>query len=91
VISGEGRLDSQSLRGKVIIGVARRAKKHGVPLVAIVGDIGDDIDEIYAHGVSAVFSINNVALPFCEIKKRGKNDLRFTVDNLMKFMKIKCG
>ena len=86
VISGEGRLDSQSLRGKVIIGVARRTKKHGIPLVVIVGDIGDDIDEIYDRGVSAVFSINNVALPFSEMKKRSKSDLRFTMDNLMRFI-----
>ena len=88
VISGEGRLDSQSLRGKVIAGVARRTKKHGVPLVAIVGDIGDNIDGIYDQGVSAIFSINNVALPFREAKKRSKSDLRFTADNLMKFMSL---
>ena len=37
VITGEGKLDSQSLRGKVVIGVARRAKKFGVPVVALVG------------------------------------------------------
>ncbi|MDR1651310.1 MAG: glycerate kinase, partial [Synergistaceae bacterium] len=39
VISGEGRLDVQSLRGKVVIGVARRAKRRGVPLAAIAGDV----------------------------------------------------
>ncbi|MEG1126562.1 MAG: glycerate kinase, partial [Oscillospiraceae bacterium] len=44
VFSGEGKIDSQSMRGKVVIGVARRTKKANVPLVAIVGDIGDNIE-----------------------------------------------
>jgi glycerate kinase len=88
VISGEGKFDSQSLRGKVIAGVAKRAKKHGVPLIAVVGDIGDDIEKAYDEGVSAVFSINRVAVPFKEARLRSKSDLRHTVDNLMRF--IKC-
>jgi glycerate kinase len=88
VISGEGKIDSQSLRGKVVIGVARRTKKRGIPLVALVGDIGDDIEKAYDEGISAIFSINRVALPFCEAKLRNKNDLRLTVENLMRF--IKC-
>lgn len=90
VLSGEGKIDSQSLRGKVVIGVAKRAKKKNVPLVAIVGDVGDDIESAYSMGVSGIFSINRVALPFSETKKRSKNDLYLTVDNLMRFIKS-CG
>jgi glycerate kinase len=86
VISGEGKIDSQSLRGKVIIGVARRTKKHGLPLVAIVGDIGDDIEKIYDEGVSAIFSINRIAAPLCETRSRNRNDLKLTIDNLIKFI-----
>ena len=44
IFTGEGKIDSQSLRGKVVIGVARKAKKMGIPVIAVVGDIGDDID-----------------------------------------------
>jgi glycerate kinase len=86
VITGEGKIDTQSLRGKVVIGVARRAKKHAVPVIAIVGDIGDGIEAAYDEGVSAVFSINRVSLPFSENRKRSRSDLRLTVDNLMRFM-----
>jgi glycerate kinase len=86
VISGEGKIDAQSLRGKVVIGVARRTKKHGVPLVAIVGDIGDNIEKIYDEGVSAIFSINRIAVPLCEAKSRNRNDLKLTMDNLIKFI-----
>jgi glycerate kinase len=55
VLTGEGKIDGQSLRGKVVIGVARRAKKANVPVVAVVGDIGDDIEGAYDEGVSAIF------------------------------------
>jgi glycerate kinase len=75
------------LRGKVVIGVARRTKKMGVPLIAIVGDIGDNIDGAYDEGVSAIFSINRVAVPFKEAKPRARSDLALTVDNLLRFMK----
>ena len=84
VISGEGKIDAQSLRGKVVIGCARRAKAAGVPLIAVVGDVGDDIEGVYAEGVSAVFSINNVAVPYGEAAKRSRRDLEFTMDNLMR-------
>ena len=86
VITGEGRLDSQSLRGKVVIGVARRAKRLGIPVVAIVGDIGDDIDEAYAAGVTAVFSTNRVAVPFSEASIRSKRDYRAAVNNLLRLI-----
>lgn len=86
VFSGEGKIDYQSLRGKVVIGVARRTKKIGVPLIAIVGDIGDDIESAYNEGVSAIFSINRVAVPYKEAKLRSKSDLALTMDNLMRFI-----
>ena len=88
VFSGEGKIDTQSLRGKVVIGIARRTKKAGVPLIAVVGDIGDDIEEAYDTGVSAVFSINRVAVDYSRAKLRAKNDLKLTVENIMRF--IEC-
>lgn len=86
VFSGEGRIDTQSLRGKVVIGVARRTRKAGVPLIAVVGDIGDGIERAYEEGVSAVFSTNRVAVPFQEAKLRCRSDLKLTMDNLMRFL-----
>lgn len=86
VLSGEGKIDSQSLRGKVVIGVARRTKKAGVPLLAVVGDIGDDISAAYDEGVTGIFSINRVAVPYKEARLRAKNDLYLTVDNILRFI-----
>lgn len=88
VFSGEGKIDYQSLRGKVVIGVARRTKSKGVPLIAIVGDIGDNIENAYNEGVSCIFSINRVAVPFKEAKLRSKSDLALTMDNVMRFILI---
>lgn len=88
VITGEGKLDTQSLRGKVVIGVSRRAKVQNIPVVALVGDIGDSIEEVYDLGVSGVFSINRIAAEFSVQKERAKSDLSLTADNLMRF--IKC-
>lgn len=87
VLTGEGKIDGQSLRGKVVIGVARRAKKYGVPVVAVVGDIGDDIAAAYDEGVSGIFSINRVALDFPKVRGRAKSDMALTIDNLMRFLK----
>lgn len=88
VFSGEGKIDFQSLRGKVVIGVARRTKKVGVPLIAIVGDIGDDIESAYDEGVSAIFSINRVAVPFNVAKLRSRSDLAHTMENLMRIISL---
>lgn len=85
IFTGEGKLDSQSLRGKVVIGVARRAKALGVPVTALVGDIGDDMEAAYDEGVSAIFSINRVAVDFPMARLRSRQDLSLTIDNLMRF------
>jgi len=87
IISGEGRLDGQTLRGKVVAGIARRAKTKTVPVVAVVGDVGDNYQEIYSKGVTAIFSINRVALPYEIIKKRAKEDLFDTVFDIIKLLK----
>ena len=86
VYTGEGKIDGQSLRGKVVIGVARKAKAMGIPVIAVVGDIGDDIDAAYDEGVAGIFSINRVAVPYKEARPRAKNDMKLTMDNIMRFM-----
>jgi len=87
VITGEGRLDSQSLDGKAVVGVSHRAKMKNIPVIAIVGDIGNNILNIYEEGISGIFSINRVAMPYQQSKKRAAEDLVLTVDNLMRLFK----
>ena len=83
VITGEGKLDSQSLRGKVVIGVARRAKKLGIPVAALVGASERDIMGAYEAGVSGVFPINPEPKPFAEVRGESEENLRFTARNLI--------
>lgn len=59
VITGEGRIDSQSLYGKVPMGVAKRAVKQAKPVLAIVGSIGPGAEALYDHGLSSIVSIVN--------------------------------
>lgn len=87
IFTGEGKIDSQSLRGKVVIGVARKAKKMGIPVIAVVGDIGDDIEAAYDEGVTGIFSTNRVAVPYKEARTRAESDMRLTMDNILRFMK----
>ncbi len=91
VYTGEGKIDGQSLRGKVVIGVARKAKSKGVKVIAIVGDIGDGVDGAYEEGVTGIFSINRVAVPYKEARTRAKDDLRLTLDNLLRYQKAILG
>jgi len=86
VITGEGKLDSQSLRGKVVIGVARRAKALGVPVAALVGASETEIAAAYAEGVAGVFPINPVPEPFEVVRYHSEENLRFTARNLVHFM-----
>ena len=86
VITGEGCIDSQSLRGKVVSGVARRAQAAGVPAIAIVGDIGEGAGSLYGQGVTGMFSINRVALPFSQARTRAREDLRDTAADLFRLL-----
>jgi glycerate kinase len=57
VITGEGCIDSQTIYGKLPVGIGRLGKKHNVPVFAFVGEIGENIDAIYENGITSIFSI----------------------------------
>lgn len=88
VVTGEGKLDRQSLRGKVIAGVAKRAKQAKVPVLAIVGGYDTDLAEMYDLGLSAVFSINRLPQTLEQSKKGSAVNLRMTMDNILRCHKI---
>ena len=86
VITGEGRIDAQSLRGKVVVGVARRCQKHNVPVIALVGDVGPGAQRAYEQGVTAIFSTNRLAKPLDEAKKTAKEDLTAAAEDLIRLL-----
>ena len=57
VITGEGKIDGQTIFGKTPIGVAKTAKRHNVPVIAIAGNVASDSEIVHQHGIDAVFSI----------------------------------
>ncbi|QKE62753.1 glycerate kinase [Aquipseudomonas campi] len=57
LITGEGRLDAQSLHGKTPVGVARIAQAAGVPVIALAGSLGVDYQALYGAGIAAAFSL----------------------------------
>lgn len=59
VITGEGRIDGQSLSGKAPIGIAKIAKRYRVPTIAIVGSQSLDIEAVYQAGIAGVFDVIN--------------------------------
>ena len=57
VITGEGRFDAQTLRGKTPFGVARIARQHGVPVIVLAGTLGEGYQALYEHGIDAAFAL----------------------------------
>lgn len=86
VFTGEGKIDSQSARGKVVSGVAARCRKAGVPVVAVVGQIGQGFEEMYQQGLTAVFSINRAAQPFAESRLHAGENLALTMENIARLL-----
>ena len=88
IFTGEGMFDRQSLHGKVVIGVASRAKKQNIPVTAIVGSIGEGIEEAYNMGLGSIFSINQRAEDFSVSRYHSKENLEATMDSLLRFYKL---
>jgi glycerate kinase len=57
VITGEGRMDGQTAMGKAPAGVAARAKRLGIPVVALAGSLGEGYEAVYSAGIDCVMSI----------------------------------
>lgn len=83
VITGEGSLDLQSLRGKVVIGVARRAKKLKTKVIAVVGQTLGNQDLYLAEGIDYIVVTNYLKLPFSEVKKRAEIDMVYTFNSFL--------
>lgn len=88
VITGEGRLDSQSVNGKVPVGVASIAKRYDLPVIAIVGALGDDIEAVYSHGIDAAFDSVYKVTTFEEIITQAKFNVIRSAHNIAAALKV---
>ena len=89
VITGEGRMDAQSILGKTPIGVARMAKQFNKPVIAIVGCLREDYDVVYEHGIDAVFPIIRNLGDLPTILKQGEQNLISTAQNVARLLSLK--
>jgi len=87
-ITGEGRMDSQSVRGKTAIGVAETASALGVPVIAIVGSLGEGHAEALRHGISASFSILDAPMGLEEAIRRAPELLERTAEQVGRVLSI---
>ncbi|MBO7215248.1 MAG: glycerate kinase [Clostridia bacterium] len=86
VVTGEGRLDSQSAMGKAPVGVSKLAKKYGKKVIAFCGSVGDGAEELNNHGIDAFFSILNApcTLEFAMDKQNAKENLVKTAKQVLR-------
>ena len=90
IFTGEGKLDSQSLRGKVVIGIAERAKKQKKRVIAVVGGADDsEIGKAYEMGVTAVFPISRLPQDFSVSRYHSEENLAYTADNILRLLAAK--
>ena len=87
ILTGEGKLDFQSLRGKVVIGVAKRARQLNVPVIVIAGGADLNIEEVYNLGVTSVFTINRLPEDLEISRYKSVDNLTFAVDNIIRLVK----
>ncbi|CAM3234564.1 MULTISPECIES: glycerate 3-kinase [Klebsiella] len=88
VITGEGRMDSQTVGGKAPVGVARIAKKYDIPVIGIAGVLGDGVEAVHQHGIDAVFSILPALAPLAEVLDRGEQNLYACARNIACAIKL---
>jgi len=90
LISGEGQIDGQSLRGKAPFGAAQRAQAAGVPCVALVGSVSADLDEaqLAALGIDAVLPIGPRPMPLSEALAHTAESLRQTAYRLGRLLAL---
>lgn len=87
VITGEGRIDSQTINGKTPIGVAKVAKQKGISVIAIAGCLGKDSHVVYEHGIDATFPIVPGIISLEKALEMGANNVERTARNVAMVMK----
>ncbi|SUW62499.1 Glycerate kinase [Buttiauxella agrestis] len=91
VITGEGRIDSQSIHGKVPIGVAKIARRYNIPVIGIAGSLTADVGVVHEHGLDAVFSVLYSICTLEDALKNAGENLRMASRNIAATLAIGGG
>ncbi|WP_313628170.1 glycerate kinase [Kosakonia sp.] len=87
VITGEGRIDSQTVHGKVPVGVAKVAKRHNIPVIGIAGSLTADVGVVHHHGIDAVFSVIYKVCSLEDALENAGENVRMTARNVAAVLK----
>lgn len=88
VITGEGKIDSQTIHGKTPVGVAKTAKKHHIPVIAVAGLIGADSEVVYEHGIDALFSVVPGAVSLKDAFKNAQKYTETQAENIARLINV---
>ena len=87
VITGEGEINGQSIRGKVPIGVARLARKYGLPVLALTGCIGPEAEKVYEQGIDSIMAIAPGPISLADSLARTEELLEETAARVLRLLK----
>lgn len=88
VITGEGRIDSQTIHGKVPVGVAKVAKRYNKPVIGIAGSLTADVGVVHQHGIDAVFSVIYTVCTLEEALENAEENVRMAARNIAAVLKV---
>ncbi|MDY1037268.1 glycerate kinase [Lelliottia sp. CFBP8978] len=88
VITGEGRIDSQTIHGKVPVGVAKVAKRYNKPVIGIAGSLTADVGVVHHHGIDAVFSVIYTVCSLEEALDNAAENVRMAARNIAAVLKM---
>jgi glycerate kinase len=87
VITGEGQIDKSTAFNKAPVGVARIAKKHGIPVLAIAGSLGEGYHQVHELGIDAVFSLVSGPMPLDEAMGRTRELIASQAEEIVRVMR----
>ena len=88
VVTGEGKIDRQTLYGKTIKGLAKIAQHHHIPVIAIAGKVDNDLEPLYQSGLTAVFSIVNQPMSLQDSISQTGELIESCVTNIFKLIDL---
>jgi len=91
VITGEGRIDSQTIHGKVPVGVAKVAKRFNKPVIGIAGSLTADVGVVHDHGIDAVFSVIYTICSLDDALANARANVHMAARNIAALLKVGQG
>ncbi|MFD1067442.1 glycerate kinase [Oceanobacillus locisalsi] len=88
VITGEGKIDEQTIYGKTPVGVAKAAKQNNTPVIAICGTLGQNYEKVYDHGIDATFSMMQSPCTLKDALENGPRYLEGLAINIAKILRL---